>query len=851
MRRSGGRTTIGLIMRGAAVLCLLLALVDLKLPMYHNRPAIAFLLDISESVGKIEDGLRELRKYVRSLPKGSKWCLIVFARYPSLEIPLTEEKDLAPDRIVSTIDRGRTDIESAIKLALSVLPSDMPRRIVILSDGNQNLNDASSLIPLLRAERAEVYAVPIYRHLGGEVLLDPNERHPRSVRIGAPIELVAIARSLSKAKGRITVYRNGEIIKHLNLSIKSGINPIRVVDRIEGEGNYEYRFHLEAEPDTIPNNNDAYAWISVKGRPSLLFVGDRKEGGYFLDLARKNGILGEIQQPNHFPDDVSKLANKDVIIIGNLPSNAFNEAQMEAIRLFANQIGGGVLILGGDRAFGAGGYFNTPIEKLSPVNMDPRGKEQRMALVALVDKSGSMANYVGTDRKIDLAEAALESAIRSLRGDDLFGCIAFDAKPRIVFPLGRVEDREALIKKARSISPGSGTNLYAALKLAYNWLRRVDLPFRHVIAVTDGRSQGNFPPLVRRMAANGITISAIAVGDEARGILTEIARDGKGRYYDLDDLSQLPNVFVREIHSTRDLIVEGRFTPILKMKHPIISGIGSLPPLDGYVATSEKGAAQVILASDRGDPILSVWRYGLGKVAAFTSQIGGKWGKEWARWKEGSKFWLQLIRWLMPQRERSELNLSIENGRGVARIEMIDKRGYPVTGLVLQARVIGPDSDVQTIPMEEISAGRYEAKFNLLSLGRYAVSIVIPKARGNELLVASGSLYLPYSPEYSNLTINASLLRRLAAGTGGVYQADPEIVGKPVRSPHRSLRPIWRWLILASVILVMLELIMRKVKIRSAPSPSSPKPADIPPEGDEEDRYIERLLKIRSYSHRV
>jgi len=845
LKRFKRRTILGLIMRGMAVLCLLFALADLKLPLRRDRPAVAFLLDISESAGKPEDGLKELRRYVRSLPEGSRWCLIAFAKTPSLEVPLTEERDLIPGRIASTLDRGRTDIESAIKLALSVLPSDIPRRIVILSDGNQNLNDASSLIPLLRAEGTEVYTVPIYRHLDGEVLFDPHVRVPRSVRADTPIELVAIARGLSKARGGITLYRNGEIIKHLNLSIRSGINPVRVTDRIEGEGSYEYRFHLEAEPDTIPNNNDAYAWISVKGKPSLLFVGGEREGRYFLDLARKNGISAEILPPSRFPDDVSKLADKDVIVIGNLPSSAFREAQMEAMWLFVNQIGGGVLMLGGDRAFGAGGYFNTPVERFSPVNMDPRGKEQRMALVALVDKSGSMANYVGTDRKIDLAVAALESAIKSLRVDDLFGCIAFDAKPKIVFPLGRIEDREALIKRVRSISPGSGTNLYAALKLAYDWLRQVDLPFKHVIAVTDGKSQGDFPPLVRKMVAGGITVSAIAVGDEARGILTEIARNGKGRYYDLDDLSQLPSVFVREVHSMRDLIVEGRFTPILKARHPIISGISSLPSLDGYVATSEKGAAQVILASDRGDPILSVWRYGLGKVAAFTSQIGGKWGREWARWKEGSRFWLQLIRWMMPQGERSELDLSIENGRGKARIEMIDERGYSVTGLVLQARVIGPDSDIQTVPMEEPSAGRYEAEFNLPSLGRYAVSIVKLEGKGNELLVANGSLYLPYSPEYSSLTTNDSLLRRLAAGTGGVYQADPEIIGKPTRFPRRSPKSIWRWLILVSVILVMLELIMRKVRIRSFSTFPS-RPSDISEkEIKEKDKYIERLLRLK------
>jgi uncharacterized membrane protein len=835
-------------MRGTAILCLLLALAGVRVPSRRDKPSVAFLLDISDSVGQAQNSLRRLGEYIRSLPKGSRWCLIPFADGAALEIPLTEDKNLIPEGITSQIEGDRTDIESALKLALSVLPSDAPRRIAILSDGDQNLNDVASLIPILRSEGIELYTIPISRGLEREVLIEPHVRAPWTVRLGRPFELVPLIRGISPAKGRLTVYRNGEPITRIPLSLKGGIEPLRVRDQVEREGSYEYRFHLEASPDTIQRNNDAYAWISVRGRSSLLFVGDEDEGKFFVDLARKNGIAAEILPPEEFPDDVSRLVGKDVIVMGNLSSNALTMRQMEAMRLFVRDIGGGMLMLGGDGAFGAGGYFDTPIEELSPLNMDPRGREQRMALVALVDKSGSMANYVGTERKIDLAVAALEAAINSLRDDDLFGCIAFDAKPKTVFKLNRISDRSSLVKRARAIRPGSGTNMYAALKLAYEWLRKVDLPLKHVITVTDGRSQGDFPPLVRRMAADGITVSAIAVGDEAREVLMEIASEGKGRYYDLDDLSQLPRVFVREAHSSRDLIVEYRFVPILKGDHPIASPFDSFPALDGYVATSEKDTAQVILASERGDPILAVWRYGLGRAVAFTSQIGGRWGEEWARWDEGSKFWMQVIRWLMPEvAEGSGLVLDIEGGRGKASIEMADEKGYPMMGLILQARIVKPDSSVETLPMVESSAGRYETEFNMDLLGRYIVSVVEVEG-GREAPIANGSLYLPYSPEYADLDVNETLLRRLALETGGIYRADPDQLGRPIRSRRPNPIPIWRWLILASVILVMLELILRKVIVRSRSTLTSPsEPADIPKERiePEEDEYIERLLRLK------
>ena len=55
----------------------------------------------------------------------------------------------------------------------------------------------------------------------------------------------------------------------------------------------------------------------------------------------------------------------------------------------------------------------------------------------------------------------------------------------------------------------------------------------------------------------------------------------------------------------------------------------AMPPLDGYVAASEKTGAEHLLATHRGDPLLSAWRVGLGKAVAFTSDAKGRWAGSW------------------------------------------------------------------------------------------------------------------------------------------------------------------------------------------------------------------------------
>ena len=60
--------------------------------------------------------------------------------------------------------------------------------------------------------------------------------------------------------------------------------------------------------------------------------------------------------------------------------------------------------------------------------------------------------------------------------------------------------------------------------------------------------------------------------------------------------------------------------------------------------TRPKPTAEVILATESGDPLLAWWRYGLGMSVAFTSDAKARWAAEWLTWPQFGQFWAQVVR---------------------------------------------------------------------------------------------------------------------------------------------------------------------------------------------------------------
>src|SRR5690606_28536071 len=181
-------------------------------------------------------------------------------------------------------------------------------------------------------------------------------------------------------------------------------------------------------------------------------------------------------------------------------------------------------------------------------------------------------------------------------------------------------------------------------------LNKVKAKFKHMIVLTDGQTSGEgYQALASQCHAEGITISTVAVGAGAQvGLLQSIAAAGGGQSYVTMDPTSIVRIFTQDtLTHTGRMIREEAFEPKLVERHPLLRDWedGVAPPLLGYVKTNRKATAQVPLVTDTGDPLLAHWRFGLGKVTAFTSDCKSRWAALWVSdWSGYSALWSQILR---------------------------------------------------------------------------------------------------------------------------------------------------------------------------------------------------------------
>ena len=125
--------------------------------------------------------------------------------------------------------------------------------------------------------------------------------------------------------------------------------------------------------------------------------------------------------------------------------------------------------------------------------------------------------------------------------------------------------RRPIAEKLRELQVGGGTDLYGALEEAHRVMRREQARVKHLIVLSDGLTEGkrDFDSLGRRIAADGITVTTVAMGGDAdKELMTRLSELGKGRFYHTDDPTNVPRIFTSEtLTITRDLVVEGSIRP--------------------------------------------------------------------------------------------------------------------------------------------------------------------------------------------------------------------------------------------------------------------------------------------------
>ncbi|MCC7483559.1 MAG: VWA domain-containing protein [Burkholderiales bacterium] len=835
--RRAGLAALPFLLRAAALATLAAACVNPR--MFRGGEALDVILsvDVSRSVGQEgTDMARGLLDEVRRV-KGAdtRTGLLTFARTPEWEF--LPRRELPPAEPAARLDRDATDLQSALRAALAQLGEGREGRILVVSDGNENRGSSARLVPLLRSRGTQVWTLPVNLARGRNEVFVSELALPGRVDSAEAFPVSGRIESLRAAPARVTLLRDGVPVGERELALRAGTNEVGFGDSLGERGSHGYELVVEAQDDTFAENNLLQGVVEVRGPPRVLLVSSEPESQRFLARAlRVQGYAVVESAPEASTFALPELASYDLLVLDNVPAFQLTHAKMENVETYVRDLGGGLLVVGGSRSYGAGGYLRTPLERVLPVDMRPPARLDlpHVALVFVIDKSGSMGVGAEGGTKLDLAKAAAIAAADIMNPADQIGILSFDAAWNWTVPFRRVGRGEWVSGSFAALRSDGGTDLYKAMVEARRAILEKDAAVKHVIVLSDGLAEkADFQPLVRELAAAGVTVSTVSVGEDADSkLLAEIAREGRGRGYVAVDPQLVPRIFTAEtLLVSRDLLIEKTVAPRLAAGAGPLRGIApdTLPALRGYVLTYPKPRAERLMSAGE-DPLLVSWRYGLGRVMAFTSDLSGRWGRDWAAWR-GLPLWAgQIARVTMRRTLESGVRAEFHAEGGAVRIvaDFVSGEGGFVNELKLHARIAGPDRTTQHEALLQSAPGRYEGTFAPAGRGIHLVTLF---AEGGAAEAPSAVVTIPYvAPypgEYRELRPNLALLARLAAETGG-ETLDPDDPAAGLRrlytpSPGRASRGSDSWRALAGVALLLFlaDLVARSSPRRARPSARS------------------------------
>ena len=835
-RRTGRwRRRVGLVVRTGLIASLVLALAGFRLVLPVDRLATVFVVDLSDSVGAAgrEDALAFVRESLAVIPEGDVAGIVGFGKNALVERLPSELREI--DRIASAPVRAATDIGAALRLAAALFPDDAQKRIVLLSDGNDTTGRGQAEAALAAGRGIQVETRVIGLGAADEVVVD-RLITPSTARIGEQIEAVAQVSSSVAQPATVRLYADGGLVATKRLDLLAGANQVSFLVTPKEAGFHTFRAVVEAARNTFSENDRADSNTIVKGEPRILVLaGDDKVGAELVAALKTEHQQVDSSVPEALPADLAGLATYDSIVLVDVPRTRLSDEQMAALQVYVRDLGKGLVMIGGPKTYGAGGFQKTPIEESLPVDMGVRDQQKQpdIALVVVIDKSGSMdachcnsfnngvpggagAGIAGV-RKVDIGKEAILRAAAAMTARDQLGIVAFDASAHWVVktqPLGGIGDLQGAVA---GIQPLGQTNIFAGLSQAVDSLETTTATRRHIILLTDGWStSGQYDAILARMKADGITLSTVGAGGGSNPFLQKLATEGGGRFYGAANPASIPDIFLKETQQVAGRqIVEETFHPIITSSSPILRGLDQgFPQLLGYNGTTAKPAAQTVLVTARDDPLLTQWQYGLGRSVAWTSDSTGRWARNWIGWDGFSKFFSQLVGWTFPGEETGGIEATFETQGNETRLKVqsVAEDGSPRDFYATGAVIVGPDLVPRTVNLNQVAPGVYDTSLGEIDSGAYAIRVSQTRP-GSPALGRTIGLVAPTAAEYRLLGANDAFLAVLRSATGGRVVDTPAAPWVHDLATTSTYTDLWALLLILALLLWPLDIALRRVSV--------------------------------------
>lgn len=814
-------------------LCVLaLAAPSILLPGGHSATWI--LVDASDSARALQEEITQsvqtaLQNKNNKLDAG----VIAFGGNAMVEAPLSENPVYTGVR--TAVDAQDTRLGDALTLAGVLLPSDAGGRIAVLSDGLSE--DTSAAAKALAARGVAVDVMPFTPQTVPDAQVS-KVALPPSAFAGQAFSVTVQVDAAMDTSGTLVLYQNRAPVGAREVTLRKGENTFVFRDIAQAAGVVTYEARLLAGGDERSQNDSLGGYLYVAGAPQLLLVEGRLgEGGEMGKMLTAAGMRYETVLPAQLPYAAEGLRAYDAVILVNVDYDAADEKQWQALSDAVRTLGRGLTVIGGDSSYALGGYRGTKLEEMLPVTIDVRSKLDMpsLALMLVIDKSGSMTDGMFGTTRLELAKEAAMRACEVLTENDQVGVIAFDDAAKWVVNLQNVTDLAAIQSQIGTIRPGGGTAFYTALYESVHALMQSSAAQKHIIFLTDGEAgDSGYEALVDVMRENDITLTTVAVGSGAnQQLLRALADRGNGRAYAADEFDNLPKIFTKETYLVSGSYVQNRvFTPVVA-HDSVLTDFAGFPQMTGYLATAEKGLATVELMSDREDPILAWWQYGAGKVLCFTGDSRGAWTGEMLAWSEAAAFFGGMAAFTLPSEQRNG-ELAVEKAGGSLQIAYTAPERQ--SGLDTAVIALLPDGTQSQVALAETAQGVYTGALAAEQQGAYALRVEQRGEDGALVRVMEGGTVAGYSREYDlRLAEGAGTLQALAALTGGKVITDPaQLLQQAAGGAYRRVELV-QGLLWALLAMMLLDIAVRRLGWdaalerwlkKRAEAPEKPRPAE-------------------------
>ncbi len=739
-----------------------------------------------------------------------------------------------------------TNLAEGLNLAMAVTPKDAAARFVIASDGNETVGSLLQAASVARAAGHPIDVLPLRYRYSQEVVVE-RLMVPATARQGQVISVRVVLHATSPTAGMLYLSMDGETIDispddpslgaFVELEAGQNIVTRQVYAQSHGPKHFEARFEpivRAGSPvgDSIGENNRALGVTFVSGEGRILVVReDPQESALLVRELRASGLAVEETSADLLAGDLTGLSAYDGIILCNEPAYNFSTQQIENLRRYVHDLGGGLGMIGGPESFGAGGWIGSSLAEALPIRLDPPNKRQmpRGALVLIIH-SIEMPNGVYYGREV--ARAAVEALSRL----DLAGIIEYNPmvsrQDQWVHPLSPLGDKTAIRRAINRLAFGDMPSFDPSLRKALEGLRKADAGQKHVIVISDGD-----PSLTRRLiedfAIAGISISTVGVNPHVRGQLSTLrfmAERTGGTFYDVgNNYKDVVKIFFKEAQMLRrSMIWEGE--PLVPRVVPTGSEpmreIGAVPAIRGYVVAADREGLSVVTlrAGEENDPIAAHWQHGLGRVFCVTTDASSRWAGDWATWAGYRKFWEQHVRWMM--RPSGSANIRIltrpDGDRTLVTIEALDEEGERLPAGIFEGRVVLPSGKATPFELRQVGPGRWEGSFDSADPGTYVLAtrfagITDDGSKGIRG-IAQAAVTRPFADEFRAMEDNSALLVQVAEMTGGrvLNPEDPRGVDLFTRDGLTmpvSTRAVWLPLLTGMCLLLLADVGVRRVRI--------------------------------------